>query len=488
MSHNLTACIFLRFILSAATLLIAGCFEDVVSEKLILEFKPETNTVVATLTSKITVTQDQFKQNRPLQTRVDTYRTEFIEGRDPWSRRFTSVSPLEREHRAWDKTHDQLQRTEHSAEFSANDLQRFFSDTGLIVTLLRGNGWDELAIYPGTSTRATQQQRLRVQTTLESWSRGIADYLRALDILYRYLEVHPDRAAPTIGALMKDFIPEERKNALDPMTEEEADLVRIVDEAMGEVTSVFGLGPEEAYSLNELSALVYDPFPAELLVHLPGPVQESVGFVREQDSSVRVEPMALWGALDGLETGWITPDPLFAMIRAARQEHQVDLDKFLAQERRITTTPTAAAVRSAIEARLARAPVYRVRWSVRRRVEPGRGDGESERRGVGELTEKFESGRVASPRLHVSTSPRPRLRSPFPRLSVSAGLLHAAELFRMRLWSGPEDRRSVTTGWRKVRTLTGSRLDNVQAWQHDGKCNRKIPPRVQTEGKGEMVR
>src|SRR5687767_12936779 len=160
MTHNLTACIFLRFILLGASLLLAGCFEDVVSEKLILEFKPETNNVVARISSQIYVTQDQNNENHALRARVNTYRTEFIEGRDPWSRRFASVSPLQREHRAWDKTHEQLERTEHAAEFSANDLQQFFSDTGLIITVLRGNGWDELAIYPGTSTRATQQQRL----------------------------------------------------------------------------------------------------------------------------------------------------------------------------------------------------------------------------------------------------------------------------------------------------------------------------------------
>src|SRR5688500_14639893 len=131
MTHNLTACIFLRFIVVGVSVLIAGCFEDVVSEKLVLEFKPDSNTVVASLSSKITVTQDQFKENRPLQIRVDTYRTEFAEGRDPWSRRFASVSPLQREHRAWDKTHEQLERSEHAGEFLANDLQRFFSDTGL---------------------------------------------------------------------------------------------------------------------------------------------------------------------------------------------------------------------------------------------------------------------------------------------------------------------------------------------------------------------
>jgi hypothetical protein len=34
----------------------------------------------------------------------------------------------------------------------------------------------------------------------------------------------------------------------------------------------------------------------------------------------------------------------------------------------------------------------------------------------------------------------------------------------------------LENAWRKVRTPTGSRLDNVQARQRDGKCNRKIPP------------
>src|SRR5687767_2956245 len=169
MPYNLTACIFLRFIVVGASLFLAGCFEDVVSEKLVIEFKPEDNAVVATVSSTITVDEEKLKENRPLRTRVDAYRSEFADGHDPWSRRFTSVAPLRREHRSWDKTSGRLHHSEHAGEFLANDLQQFFSDTGLIVSVLRGNGWDELAIYPGTSTRATQQQRLRVQSALDNW-------------------------------------------------------------------------------------------------------------------------------------------------------------------------------------------------------------------------------------------------------------------------------------------------------------------------------
>jgi hypothetical protein len=47
-------------------------------------------------------------------------------------------------------------------------------------------------------------------------------------------------------------------------------------------------------------------------------------------------------------------------------------------------------------------------------------------------------------------------------------------------------------GTRKVRTAQGTVLDNVQAGQPDGKCNRKIPPKPMVlapwDGKGEMVR
>jgi hypothetical protein len=35
---------------------------------------------------------------------------------------------------------------------------------------------------------------------------------------------------------------------------------------------------------------------------------------------------------------------------------------------------------------------------------------------------------------------------------------------------------------RKVRTAQGTVLDNVQAEQSDGKCNRKIPPEEKDEG------
>jgi len=41
---------------------------------------------------------------------------------------------------------------------------------------------------------------------------------------------------------------------------------------------------------------------------------------------------------------------------------------------------------------------------------------------------------------------------------------------------------------RKVRTAQGTVLDNLQAAQADGKCNRKIPLEAHASSKGEMVR
>jgi len=73
------------------------------------------------------------------------------------------------------------------------------------------------------------------------------------------------------------------------------------------------------------------------------------------------------------------------------------------------------------------------------------------------------------------------------KLALAEGVTRAGCYDRPAEWVGGS---LCGDAWRKVRTPTGSRLDNVQARRRDGKCNRKIPPEEVffSSGKGEMVR
>jgi len=90
----------------------------------------------------------------------------------------------------------------HVGRVPQRDIQSFFSDASLTITLLDGEGWRELTIYPGTSSRATREQRERFERRMASWSGEVAEYFTALHHLYSYLNRHPKRAKHVFEALL----------------------------------------------------------------------------------------------------------------------------------------------------------------------------------------------------------------------------------------------------------------------------------------------
>ena len=223
-------------------------------------------------------------------------------------------------------------------------------------------GVAELAIVPGVSTRATRRQWEETERTIEAWTAEIAEYLEAAGSLYAYLDDHPDRARACLGALLADRLSEEEAKALEPLAPEEAELVEHLDEAMGAVLGVLAVPSGGAYSPDEISHLVYDPFPARLTVKLPGKPLEIEGFLRDKDGVFTVPSPGLWEALRSLEGRWISPDPALSFV-----EKEFDFGAFLGKPRQAAPKhrlPSAEEVRSAIEARLKPAPLYRAAWKV----------------------------------------------------------------------------------------------------------------------------
>ena len=150
------------------------------------------------------------------------------------------------------------------------------------------------------------------------------------------------------------------------MTRDEEILVGAVEEAMEEGWQILLVGSQEAYSLNELSRLVYDPFPARLRVFPAGPVRELEGFVEEEEGRLKVPDVSLWNALKDLEGRWLSPDPLLFYVRQSggvtgeSQGKLLELEEILALERVHAQPPRASEVRAALEERLVPARVYRV--------------------------------------------------------------------------------------------------------------------------------
>jgi len=345
-------------------IVVSSCFEAPVREELRLRFLPN-GAVVATSTVRVTDSEDG---NPALARRLAETRRELTEGTDPWGARFGAAAPGA-ERFSWEKRLGALSVASRSALIAEPEgLEAFFRDTSLAVTYTVNpeRGTAELSIVPGASTRATRRQREEMRKTLDAWTADVAEYLQAGQDLYAYLDDHPDRARSCLGALFGERLNERYAAALSPLSDEENRKLDRLDVVMERLLEVLAVPAGAAYSPDEVSHLIYDPFPARLTLKLPGAPLGVEGFVAGAEGTLTVASLGLWDALRGLEGRWLAPDPVLFYVESAQGEGaNVDLDAFLAKPRQSHLAPSAGEVRAAIEARLRPAPLYRVSWKIR---------------------------------------------------------------------------------------------------------------------------
>jgi hypothetical protein len=347
-------------------LVVASCFDHPVREDLLLRFLPN-GTVVATSTVRITADQDV--ENPALAQRLAETRRAILDGSDAWGARFALTDPAA-ERFWWEKEQGELRAASRSAVIAdAERLEALFADTSVGLTYTIDGGQAELTLVPGPATRATRRQREELKKTLDTWSAAIAEYLEAGADLYAHLEREPDRARTCFGLLFADLVDERMLESLDQPTEEETASIERLEEAMREVVDVLLVPPRAEHSADEISRLVYDPFPARLTVKLPGPPVEVEGFQVGEDGELAVSGLGLWEALRSLEGRWLAPDPVLFYVDSFRQLKRaaIDLDAFVQEPREVAPAhdlPSPQEVRAAIEEQLRPAPVYRVSWEV----------------------------------------------------------------------------------------------------------------------------
>ncbi len=291
--------------------------------------------------------------------RIESEARDLETGNDPWSARLRSVEP-ERQRDVVDRADGRLRRiVRHAALRAPANLREFLRDTGVDVVYAEGEDWAELTITPGPAGRATSAQRQRIRAELSVWSASLATYVEATKELYDYLDRNPDRARVCLGTILSET-PEG-----EALTEDESALVERANDAIGAIGNVLDPVPGEPYTLDEISRLVHDPFPAPIRVTVSGEMLEREGFPGELDSELRIPAYSLWSAFTRLEGRWIAPDPALAMWRhdIAKIGKPFDLDAFLTVPRRAAPVPDENEVRGAIESRLKPEPVYRVRWT-----------------------------------------------------------------------------------------------------------------------------
>jgi len=360
---------FRRSLLRAGALLLvlglAACFEPPVLETLDLRFLRDGSFVV---TSTVEVSDLNQKESPALVRRLARVRQELEEGSDPWGQRFASLDPAA-ERFAWEKQLGKISRgTRAALATEPAGLRAFFGDTSLDVSYEIRDGIAELAIVPGPAARATRAQRDEVEKTLEAWSGHVSTYLKEAGALWSYLDKRPGRAHACLGTLFEDLLADEVRENLEPLNEDELARIEQLHEAMEQVMAVLLVAEGADHSPDELSHLVYDPFPAHLTVRLPGPrLEEPEGFAVDPDGKMLVAAgPGLWSALRSLEGRWLAPDPVLLYVRRKLRDQKVslDLDAFIAVPRRAEPAPSADEVRTAIEERLEPTSLYRVTFAV----------------------------------------------------------------------------------------------------------------------------
>jgi len=335
-----------------------GCFEEPVREHLHLTLRGG-GPVIVTVVQEVT-SSDQTGDNPELDDRLEESRDTIDNALDPWSQRFALLEPLA-EHISIERVEGELRRSIHSAVLpSFDEMLQMVEADGLTGSLTIVGGTADLELFPTGGSRANYTQRQDAERMLSEWSVALVVYFEAVADLYAYLDQRPDRAVPCFAHI---FDQHEDLGSTGPLEPIEEELVEQVKDAMEDVTFALIVGKGEAFSLNELIRLVYDPFPARLTIAVEGQVLEAVGFSAGADFFER-RPVDAWNALRSLDGRWISPDLVTAAAAPAPEDRQPipNVLALASSPRRYLPPPEAAEVESAIVAGLVPEEMLRLSW------------------------------------------------------------------------------------------------------------------------------
>lgn len=338
-----------RILAVAVVALVLAC-DPVPRHKLTLTFNDSGDRV----TIESSTTLPSLKEARD-RAGVEQLREALLSNRDEWALRFQNAAP-ERDRVIIDRTAGELAAVNRSATIDAVDLQKFFYDLPITTKIIRGDGWVELSIYPGTSTRATRQDREDFEKRLNQGAAAARRYIDNVRILYEYLDEHPRRADEVFASMFRDD--DDPRPVL--LSKRELDLVKAVREGIDGILDIDWGG-----DMSREAEAVSNPFPAEIIVRTPTEPTLVEGFTREKHNLL-IKPKGLLEAVGGLEGRWISPDPLAVALRAPSG---TKTEEFVAQlagaKRHAEAVVGFNEVLAGLQAELKPADRYRVRFLTR---------------------------------------------------------------------------------------------------------------------------
>jgi hypothetical protein len=339
------AIVITRLAVAAAALLLSACgIKPAVENRLSLVFYEDPSRVHVNTQIHI-----EDPDNKVIAQRVDYLREAIAGNRDEWAMRFAGLN-IDNERIVLDRTYGRITGVERQTTIDRNELPKFFNDMSVTVSLLPNDGYTELTIIPGASSRATRQQRERVFATLHEWSREAAAYVDALSHLYEYLDANPERAQPAFTILLAD---RDQKSVND----EEQALIEKVWNTADRLSERMRPKETDAYMVDEEFDLVFNPFPGEIDVVTPKPASGVENFDKRDATTFVIPRRGLLDAVSSLEGKWVSPDP-FAMSAHGDPKPE----QLAKMPRHWSAVVTASEIESAVSERLKPASVYRVRW------------------------------------------------------------------------------------------------------------------------------
>lgn len=329
---------------------VASC-ANIVHHDLTLTFDERGERVTVAVATSIPSAKDSRER-----TRDERLREDIVAGRDEWSLRFANASP-EADRVTFERAHGELIRAEHLARIDVADLQKIFFDVAVSAVVTRGEGWEELAIYPGTSTRATRQQRDDAEKKLRAYSRRAVRYFDSVRMMYGYMNTNPERARELFAALFRD----EDDPAPPRINDEEHDLVEAVRKAVDGLTK-----DQDTDALEAEADMVFNPLPARIVVRIPGEPLIVEGFTPNKEKELIAEPLSLLQAIASLEGKWISPDPLAFSIRpGGGGDPDSEAAIIAAMPRQTASVVGEIEVADALVQKMRPASRYRARWIMK---------------------------------------------------------------------------------------------------------------------------
>ncbi len=343
-----------------------SCFDAPVRQGLHLFFLADGSVEIRAETRILSSWRDT--ENPRVAARLDSMRDDILREQDLWARAVRAMEP-ERSRVCHDFDKGALVSSIRQAlATDPRAVEKLFAPTPVSAIVRRDERAITLELIPSGATDATYRQRREVEQATETFSASVTLYLGALADLYARLDEHPGEERAAMGRLLSFSVEDEEGGELP---EEARRLLKLAEEASGPLLDLLNVSGGEAYTLDELSRLVYDPFPASVTIEVAGDLLESEGFVSDDDGRFATRRHGLWDALSNLSERWVTPLPVVVLVGALRAVPSDDelneerlLDSVLAAPRRVNYVPDAAEVRASIIQQLSPPKYYRLRWSV----------------------------------------------------------------------------------------------------------------------------